>query len=507
MTVAISISEGQAYTWESAWFAWDDAVIGNRELQSLAVLGYAAAVASPLGIAEGRGFAIDLQRAESFGVYSVARRAATVQVAEPIKIRELAARQADKSLAESLSLQELRSFGTNVRASERLALQSRRGWHAEKVASEAIFVQDRFDRSVAFTIAFSRALQFAGKAGKHVLLPKDKDGFSISDAQSKNIALDCRRLLALGETYTDQIGFMLSFVETLSVASRKGNEVRLPQAESFGFTDGGARSLEKTVLRDLLIGEQFGRTSTFTLKLFQLIYMGSDWRRDSVLTKNEYFGVASKSVRAIHKHVQRALSFYEELSRTMTFRRYLVESMSLTDGGSRHVKLSVKEFVALYDGIRRAGDMVVSDMILSSELMDAAGFAHLVAYGNVPGYERWRDFIPGDYEYREAMFRTVIESKNSDRGMLASMQVTVDVPDLIERGSTTVSVAAVGGIVTFQRKFHIVPEITMAIKGGVGLPAVPRITSVTKEGFTFVLEDAREGTFRTGVATWAAHGY
>lgn len=507
MTASVSFAEGQAYTWETAGFAWDDVVMGDREVQWLATLSYTASAATSLRVAEGRRLSSVLRRAEAFGVYGVTRKSAAVQFLEGLVFKDRATRQAEKSVSELLSLGESPALKATVAAFEALGVAGAHGKGFEKAPYEALALNDGLDRTVDFAREFSQALEIAGQVEKNAVLLKDKDGFGISDAYTKHVAIDSRRSLSIGETYTDLIGFMLSFVETFSIAERKANEVVLPFADSFGVADGGARNLEKAVLRDLQIAERCGRTSEFTLKLFQLIYMGSAWHRKSTLTKNEYLGVVSKSVRAIRKDVRRALGFYEQFSKTMTFRRYLDERFSLAEAGKRNAKLSVSEFVTIYDGIRRAADMIVSDMILSTEIIDEAGFANLVAYGNVPGYERWRDFIPGDYEYREAMFRTVLESKNSDRGMLASMQVTVDIPDLVERGSTSVNVPAVGGIVTFQRKFHIVPEITMAIRGGVGAPAVPRITSVSTEGFTFVLEDAREGTFTTGVATWAAHGY
>ena len=164
----------------------------------------------------------------------------------------------------------------------------------------------------------------------------------------------------------------------------------------------------------------------------------------------------------------------------------------------------------MVDAWRRQGDLVISDMMISGAGdFTMADFEDFLTYGNVPGYEKWRDFIPGDYEYREAMFRVVLQSKNADRGLLTDLQATVDVPDLIDRGSATITVAASGIAVTYNRVFHVVPEITLAARGGQGAnPIAPEFSgSPTKTGFTVKMRDTVTGAFVTGSFTWAAHGY
>jgi hypothetical protein len=153
--------------------------------------------------------------------------------------------------------------------------------------------------------------------------------------------------------------------------------------------------------------------------------------------------------------------------------------------------------------------MIISDIMISSGDMTMPYFEDFLKYGNVPGYEKWRNFIPGDYEYREAMIRVVLESKNADRGLLTNLQATIDVPDVLDRGTATVTVAANGATVTFNRTFHITPEITLATRSGASSnPVVPEYNGVpTKTGMTIRLRDTVTGVFVTGSFTWAAHGY
>ena len=184
--------------------------------------------------------------------------------------------------------------------------------------------------------------------------------------------------------------------------------------------------------------------------------------------------------------------------------------MTISEAVAKNFGLKKAEAFAMVDAWRRQGDLVISDMIISGAgEFTMADFEDFLTYGNVPGYEKWRDFIPGDYEYREAMFRVVLQSKNADRGLLTNLQATIDVPDLIDRGSATIVSAATGITVTYNRTFHIVPEITLAARGGSGgNPVAPEFNGApTKSSFSVRLRDTVTGAFVTGSFTWAAHGY
>jgi len=80
---------------------------------------------------------------------------------------------------------------------------------------------------------------------------------------------------------------------------------------------------------------------------------------------------------------------------------------------------------------------VISDMIVGTTEITEQDFAAIVEAGHPPGYTDFRDFIQGDYTYRRALFRAVLNSRNSDRGFIDALRVTVDVPDIFDRGTTT----------------------------------------------------------------------
>ena len=84
--------------------------------------------------------------------------------------------------------------------------------------------------------------------------------------------------------------------------------------------------------------------------------------------------------------------------------------------------------------------------------------------------------------------------------------MTVDFPDIFDRGTAQIADLAAGASIYFSRSFRVAPEVTMTHKGGTAV-AIPRLLgAVTTTGFTAVLENS-SGTRVTGSFTWIAQGY
>lgn len=282
----------------------------------------------------------------------------------------------------------------------------------------------------------------------------------------------------------------VALTESFAFAEARASYVQSAQAESFAIAETTAKSY----------GQQHGEA--FAVAEAPSNAVGKN--------NSEAFAFAEARVSSVGLNKSETLTVVESCLNSVGFVREFVETMTVADTLANTYGLNKAEAFAMVDAWRRQGDLVISDMMISGAGdMTMADFEDFLKYGNVPGYEKWRDFIPGDYEYREAMFRVVLQSKNADRGLLTNLQATVDVPDLIDRGSATITVAANGIAVTYNRHFHVVPEITLAARGGSGgNPIAPEFYgSPTTTGFTVRLRDTVTGVFVTGSFTWAAHGY
>ena len=136
-------------------------------------------------------------------------------------------------------------------------------------------------------------------------------------------------------------------------------------------------------------------------------------------------------------------------------------------------------------------------------------FEDRVLSGRVSGFSEFKSYIQGDYTYDKAMVKAVLESTSvSGRTELENMEIQVDLPDIIERGTATILVDTDGIAVTFNKSFWITPELTVTVKGGDNTVAlIPEITQQSSAGFTVKLRNADTGAYAIGTLSWTAHGY
>lgn len=305
----------------------------------------------------------------------------------------------------------------------------------------------------------------------------------------------------------DIISYALAVGETVDLVEGVEKGPQIAKAEVFAFAETYAKSVDLN--KDEVIDIAEARAMLFGQYFAESVSIGD--APDKLFGKciSETFVFAEANAKSVGLNKDEAIVIAESFLNSVGYIRDFAETIAVAEAVANSFGLKKFEAFAVVDAWRRQGDMVISDMLLmGAGNVTMEDFIDFLSYGNVPGYEKWRDFIPGDYEYREAMFRVVLESKNADRGLLTNLQATVDVPDLIDRGSATVTDGSVGTFVTYNRTFHIVPEITLAARGGIGNPIAPEFNGMpTKVGFGVRLRDTVTGAYVTGSFTWAAHGY
>lgn len=305
----------------------------------------------------------------------------------------------------------------------------------------------------------------------------------------------------------DVISYSLSAGETVDIAEAVSSEIAILKSETLTL-EGFIAKAPNANFGELFEFQELS-SSAFGKFSSESLILAESGTRTPAKDIVEVFSVVDSGERMFGLNRNETIVFQETVENGVGYIREFLESIAFAEIGSRSVEIEKYEIFNIVDAWRRQGDMVISDMMLSSGDMSLEDFADFMSYGNVPGYEKWRGFIPGDYEYREAMFRVVLESKNDDRGLLTTLQAVVDVPDLIDRGSASITNAIDGITVVYNRNFHITPEITLAARGGLGgNPIAPEFNGVpTKASFGVRLRDTVTGAFVTGTFTWAAHGY
>ncbi len=117
----------------------------------------------------------------------------------------------------------------------------------------------------------------------------------------------------------------------------------------------------------------------------------------------------------------------------------------------------------------------------------------------------WEEWLLSDYHCRYLQVRATFYRDNLiSNVILSELSIKVDLPDVDEIGSGTVSVANDGAEITFTKTFHESPSVNIDIISGVGyihkFSVIPSIT-----GFTVKLYELN-GTATTGNFKYHAHG-
>lgn len=121
-------------------------------------------------------------------------------------------------------------------------------------------------------------------------------------------------------------------------------------------------------------------------------------------------------------------------------------------------------------------------------------------------YSSFREFIPGDWVYKDAIFKIVLTSKDvSSRPALTKWRLNIDVPDTFDKGVADLAAESSHSI-RFNRKFWDAPDVTIKIRGSSDSSAKVGSLSVDEEGFVFELVN-EDGSPVDGVIYWKAEGY
>jgi hypothetical protein len=150
---------------------------------------------------------------------------------------------------------------------------------------------------------------------------------------------------------------------------------------------------------------------------------------------------------------------------------------------------------------------VISDIGVSTKVLSADYFYNELMSDAPIGYSPFQPFVQGDYDYQSALFRISMHSENGDRGVINKLNVTVDVPDMFDRGDQIISDTSGPTRIYFARPFHIPPVVVIAVQSASD-PCVAKLYGApTRQYFDMILERVSDKAIIDGAATWAAHAY
>jgi|GEM_PF-2159187 hypothetical protein len=163
-----------------------------------------------------------------------------------------------------------------------------------------------------------------------------------------------------------------------------------------------------------------------------------------------------------------------------------------------------REGVSLYDRMPQACGGALSDVAIGKD-MTLEQFREFCTHPT--GYEAFRPFRVGEYEYEKALVRIAMTAGSvGSIPQIYDVVMNVDIEDTVDRG--TVRMTAKETVVPYHKKYYTQPEVVVTLQGGNAKDGVliPSVLSIGKESFTCVLRKA-DGSPAAGIISWTSVGY
>ena len=403
---------------------------------------------------------VSMARKDAFSVSDELRKDISKGAfAEALKLSESYRRVADYRLDPTESL----SVAPGAQSLRELDL----AW--EKRLASAFAISDGFGRTATFKRAFAEALSIA----------------------------DC---------YVDYIDFMIRASESLTFGESLSREIdKGAFQESFRVADSLTRQFGLNPSEQVKFAEIYDRTVSFYVKLAESLRVADDLAKHFHVNELEPLTITDQLARNVNTRLAESIAMIETFGRTVSFKLALAEGLSVRDALKKAITLPAREAMQFFEEYRRHANAVISDLLIDSGDVTLADFQRLLEKGAPPGYTEFRPFLPGDYDYQDALFKVVMKGEGLDRPELLELAMEVDVPDVFDRGAINVPAGGTATVV-FNRRFYVPPEIVLQMKGGT-VVATPKIVGdVRIDGFDVALVDAN-GNYVSGRVSWSAHGY
>jgi hypothetical protein len=277
-------------------------------------------------------------------------------------------------------------------------------------------------------------------------------------------------------------------------------------SESFSISDNKVtNSVSKLLATAIAFNETYTDIINFLLRVEETVGFAEVAGTTQYLPVEEMFGVGSGFNMDINKNVDEEIAFAEIMANVVTFLRSFESELSFTEATNKLYDLDIPEETITFveEQIRRA-NAVFSDLKVGEGDVDQKDFEARLRAAAPVGFDRFRNYQPGDYKFQKILVRHIFRAFSVDQPRMSELKTVVDVPDITDRGE--VSLLAAEKFVTFNRAFAVPPEVTATLKGGTVF-AIPRITDdITNEGFNICLVDANNNMV-AGKISWKAEGY
>lgn len=299
-------------------------------------------------------------------------------------------------------------------------------------------------------------------------------------------------------------------LDGLGVGERPRLHPALQKGEDIKASEDSTRAYMVLLQDGLVIFDPLSHRVIWERTWSYRIAAGDLGRMDAALPFEELASAADSGNRIAGKQITETLALVDPLESSRRFIRTFSESVGTVEEKYAKYLTTFHEVCQTADFRIENAPGILYDIAFTDGPMSLAEFRE---QSQTPsGYSPFVDFRVGDYEYRNAMYRFILQKQDMGvNPLLYNLAVHVDIPDTEDRG--TASIEAETTRVHFNKHFYTPPEVVATTvsgttSGGISIPVVLSTDKSDDAGRYFEVQlQTPTGVLVAGRISWTARGY
>lgn len=348
------------------------------------------------------------------------------------------------------------------------------------------------------------------------------------DAVHRFIGTQLYEALQLISTLQNKTAMMIQ-ENNIAVDDYEINELRPVMQEQIRITDNVRRTLHRTIKQLVKMADTLGnhtlKVSQETIiardsfkKVLQVIknvreYISAvdDVYRQMYKVNDERICMADKILKSIEYRLKDSISTNESFNRSINYMRYFSDFIKAGDRLTCEFGKTPIEDILIWDAYIHASNAYIEALRMVDEAQDEKWFKSMLE--SMPYYEEFTDFYVGDYEYKKACIRLVLQTETTDsKPTLYDVAANVDIDDTDDRGTANITDTTMPTKIYFNKHYYNAPEVQVTVNSGVGnetvTPYIVNTDGIDGSKRYFEVELRNDSNERVkGAISWISKGW
>lgn len=415
-------------------------------------------------------------------------------------------------ISENLFFNELYRSLYRLSKFEHIFFNAKKTTYIEKHVFDYLLAREIYHKTFYSSLSFFENMQISDKSIKEYSRI-DKENIDIHEFAKKWLGVNKQELIHVVETYWDNILFFLHVIENIKARDSIVNAIHINKTENpVLFSDSSKKNIQELKKENIYFLERYIKRWDTSKAFREFISIDDKVKNNTNKKSFEQIGIVSKemnhAIPTFNDHILAKDTFYRRAS----FILHLNDMLHIQELVKKDTRKSIKESnISIYDRYVRASNAYIEALRMVDEAQDEKWFKSMLE--SMPYYEEFTDFYVGDYEYKKACIRLVLQTETTDsKPTLYDMAANVDIDDTDDRGTANITDTTMPTKIYFNKHYYNAPEVQVTVNSGVGnetvTPYIVNTDGIDGSKRYFEVELRNDSNERVkGAISWISKGW